>query len=185
MRTLIRSLVALLITLVGLFSRTAAQELPPGFLLFPVGDNWQTPVSITFLDHRRALVAEKRGTVWFLEDDRKRGLALDLTTETLDNGDRGLLAIAAAPSFQVSGHLFALLVVNPDEDEDDTAQEAFIRLVRYTLVATGDGTLVADPSSRHVLLGDSWSTGIPSCFWSHACGSLVFLSDGSLVVAAG
>jgi glucose/arabinose dehydrogenase len=163
----------------------AQAQLPEGFVLEPVGTDWFFPVGLCYLDPQRLLVAEKGGKLWYLEGGSDKSLVLDLQGEVLSNSDRGLLAIAADPQFDVNGWVYLLLVVDPDEDFSDDEKESFCRLVRYTLDYAANGDLLADPASRRVLIGSSWSTGIPSCHWSHAIGSLHFLSDGSLVLSAG
>ncbi|TAH36426.1 MAG: hypothetical protein EYC70_11550 [Planctomycetota bacterium] len=166
-------------------ARAAAQQLPAGFIAEPLGRDWVLPVSLCFLDDGRLLVAEKPGTVWFVENDEKKTLVLDLQAETLNNGDRGLLGIAVDPDFGQNGLLYLLLVVDPNADNVEAEQETFGRLVRYSTHFDAQGNLVADPASRTVLIGSAWDNGIPSLHFSHAIGDLQFLGDGSLLVTAG
>jgi len=162
----------------------AAQSLPDGFVLEPIGSGWQSPVALRWLDERRLLVAERDGRVWFVEDDQRRNLVYDIAGETLINGDRGLLGLAVHPGFDAQGGwLYLLLVV--DRSGGDSAALAFSRLIRLWIEPDGAGNLVALPQTREHLLGDAWSTGIPSCHLSHTIGSLHFLSDGSLVTTTG
>lgn len=164
-------------------ARGAAQVMPAGFVAEPIGSGWQSPVGLCYLDAQRLLVAERDGRVWYVENDEKRNLVYDIASETLINGDRGLLGIAVPPDFDASGWLYLLLVVD-NQNGGDRAQLAFSRLIRVRLQASGD-ELVALPETREYLLGDSWSTGITSCHLSHTIGSLRFLSDGSLVLTSG
>ena len=160
-------------------------ELPPGFVLEAIGPTWAGPIGVCYLDPQRLLVAEKGGLVWYLEGGTSRNIALDLNLEVLNNGDRGLLGIAADPQFDVNGWVYLLLVVDPDGDGQEDELETFGRLVRYTLHYAPSGDLLADPGSRLDLIGDTWSTGLLACNWSHAVGTVKFLSDGSLVLSAG
>jgi len=162
----------------------AAQgEFPPGFLLEPIDSGWVSPVGLCFVDQRRLLVAERDGRVWYVVDDQRKNLVLDLAGETLVNGDRGLLGIAVPQDFDLTGWLYLLYVV--DLGGRDSASLSFSRLVRLRTELDPAGDLVVVPGTRETLLGDSWSTGIPSCHLSHTIGSLRFLSDGSLVLTTG
>jgi glucose/arabinose dehydrogenase/PKD repeat protein len=179
----VRSLLPALLLAV-LAARAAAQELPPGFVSEPIGSGWVQPVGLCWLDERRLLVAERDGRVWYVVDDQKRNLVYDIGAETLVNGDRGMLGIAAAPDFDVSSWLYLLLVVDV-ENGRDRANLGFSRLIRVRTELDAAQNLVALPETREALLGDTWSTGIPSCHLSHTIGSLRFLSDGSLVLTSG
>ncbi len=174
---------ALALATPGLAAQTPV--LPPGFLAQPIGSGWGQPVGLDFIDARRMVVADRGGTVWYVEDDRRRNRVVNLQSETLSNGDRGLLGIAVHPEFEVNGFLYLLLVVDPGNDHVDDDAHAFSRLVRFRTEYDAAGDLVALPATRTVLLGESWSSGIPSCHLSHAIGSLRFLTDGSLVLASG
>ncbi|MFO0980333.1 MAG: PQQ-dependent sugar dehydrogenase [Planctomycetota bacterium] len=159
---------------------------PPGFAAEPVGTGWDAPTGMVFADQDHLFVVEKRGTVWLVEDGVKGSAPLlDLSQEALNNGDRGLLGIQVDPGFAANGYLYLLEVVDPNGDYGDGEQESFARLVRYTVTHDDQGQHVIDPQSRHVVIGDSWDVGIPSCHWSHSIGTIRFLSDGSLVCSAG
>lgn len=163
----------------------AGPTLPPGFGSTPIGGAFVNPTSLEFLGPGKLLVAEKRGTVIYVENDVRKNVVIDLSLETLDNGDRGLLSVAADPDFASNGRLYFLLIVDPNQDGVEAEQFAYCRLVRYQANFQANGDLVADPASRHVLLGATWSTAIPSCHFSHAIGNVEFFSDGSLVLTAG
>jgi glucose/arabinose dehydrogenase len=60
---------------------------------------------------------------------------------------------------------------------------AFGRLTRYT--ASSSNLNVADPSSRKVLIGETWTTGVPSLYNTHTIGCLRFGNDGSLLISTG
>jgi glucose/arabinose dehydrogenase len=169
--------------LVGaLAARGAAQELPAGFIAEAIGSQWTQVMRLCYLDERRLLVAERDGRVWYVLDDQRKNLVYDIVAETQTNGDRGLLAIAAAPDFELSGWLYLLFVVAGGGPGVPSTYGSLIR-VRTEFDAQGD--LLALPTTREYLLGDRWSTGIPSCAPTHAGGSLRFLSDGSLVLTSG
>lgn len=165
----------------------AVPTLPAGFISLPIGGSFANPTGLAILGPSKLLVCEKRGTVWYLDQDLKKNQVLDLQQEALDNGDRGLLGVAVDPDFTLAsgGWLYLLLIVDPNQDFVDNEQFSFGRLVRYQVALDGGGNLVANPLSRQVLIGLNWSDGIPSCHLSHSVGNLKFLADKSLVLTTG
>lgn len=161
--------------------------LPPGFISEPIIQNLSQPVDFRFVDSegKEALVLEKAGRVQFVRNGTIENTVLDLTNETLDSGDRGLLGLALDPEFQTNGYFYLFVVVDPDLDGNDDDPSAFGRLLRYTAERARDGRLVTLRTSRRVLLGQNWSDGIPCCLSAHALGSLEFLPDGSLLCSTG
>jgi glucose/arabinose dehydrogenase/PKD repeat protein len=159
--------------------------LPSGFIVEELGSSWSAPVALAFADASRLFVAEKEGSIWWVENRVKRNRVLSLWNETLSNGDRGLLGLALDPDFDLNGWMYVLYVADPNEDGIDESVPSFSRLVRYTVVENGAGELVAEPSSRVFLLGATFGSGIPALHSSHAAGKLAFLSDGSLIVSHG
>src|SRR5688572_9936674 len=175
--------------LVALSPAAIAQSWPTDFVTEELGDGWVQPTCLCYPDHDTdfdLLVAEKGGVVWNVRGGIKRFTpVIDLSLEVLNNGDRGLLGLAADPEWHDNGYIYLLYVVDPDGDGNDAEQESFGRLTRYTTTLDEYGDLVADPNSRLVLIGATWPEGIPSLHWSHAIGSLRFGTDGSLFVSSG
>jgi glucose/arabinose dehydrogenase len=175
-----------LLPLLGVAPRAAAQTLPPDFVAEPVGGNWTQPICLCFAGGDDLLVAEKAGLVWDVHDGFKHARpVIDLQQEILNNGDRGLMSIAVDVDWASNGYLYLLYVVDPNQDGNDWEQETFGRLTRYTTYVDANGDLLADMSSRLVLIGETWSQGFPSLHFSHAMGDLRFCSDGSLLVSTG
>jgi glucose/arabinose dehydrogenase len=163
-----------------------AQSLPAGFSAWKIVGAWDRPTCIAFAGTSDLLVAEKSGLLWDARDGIRRAKpVIDLRTEILDNGDRGLLSVAVDPDWASNGFVYLLYIVDPNEDGDDSEQESFGRLTRYTTAIDINGDLVADPASRTVLLGATWPEGIPSIYYSHSVGDLRFGADGSLFVSCG
>ncbi len=163
----------------------ALPTLPPGFASLPIGGSFVNPTGICIFAPGKMLVCEKRGKVFYLENDFKKNEVIDVSLEALDNGDRGLLAVATDPDFAINGWMYLLIVVDPNLDGNDSEQFAFSRLVRYQTSFDASGNLVTNLGSRQVLLGATWSTAIPSCHLSHSIGNIKFLNDGSLVLTCG
>ncbi|TAH36425.1 MAG: PKD domain-containing protein [Planctomycetota bacterium] len=162
-----------------------AQQLPAGFFVEPVGHDWDSPVGLAFLVDGRLLVSEKKGRVWYVQDDVKKNLVLDLSVEVLSRGDYGLLGLAVDLAFDMNGYVYLLLVVDPNGDGVDDDADAFGRLLRYRCFLDGNGELQADLLSRQVLIGADWNSAIPVLELTHGVGCLRFLSDASLVLTAG
>jgi glucose/arabinose dehydrogenase len=182
---------ALLATLVAaLAAATAsAQQWPTDFVTQDLGTGFDRPTCAAFVPPESNVdlfVTEKAGRVFDVRNGVRRATpVIDLRDEILDNGDRGLLSVLPDPSFASDGWIYLLYVVDPNGDGIDGEQESFGRLVRYTITTTVNGDLVADPQSRLVLLGQTWTEGIPSLHWSHSTGDMRFGSDGSLFLTTG
>jgi glucose/arabinose dehydrogenase/PKD repeat protein len=186
------SLFAFLLLSLPLF----AQQPPAGFSSSTVGSDWVQPVGLAFAPDGRLFVWEKAGKVWIVENNVKSAAPmLDISEEVGDWRDHGLLGFALDPQFNTNGYVYLLYAVDRHHlkkfgtsEYNPASNEAFNatigRLTRYTARAS-DGFRSVDPESRKVLLGESISTGIPILSTSHGVGSLVFGSDGSLLVSCG
>jgi glucose/arabinose dehydrogenase len=162
-------------------------EVPGGFTAHEVGSSgeWDKITGLAIAPDGRVFVIEKRGRVHIVEKNVKlQEPFLDIEREVLNHGDRGLLGIALDPDFLENGHVYLLYTVDPDADGIDShGGSAFGRLTRFT--ASSRNPNVADTASRRVLIGPTWSTGIPAISSTHAIGCLRFAADGSLLVSAG
>ena len=180
--------VAALTACIALSTSIRAQSLPPGFVTEPIGSGWNAPVGVVYpypSDPSRLIVAERDGRLWYVRDDERVNQIIDLETETLTNGDRGMLGIATDPGFDDEGGWLYMLYVVDVANGPDQAQLGYSRLIRMQALFDEAGELHALPETRQALFGDTWSTGIPSCHLSHTIGNLRFLSDGSLVLTSG
>ena len=177
---------AILILALVARSTLHAVSVPPGFTAHDVGSSgdWNEVLGLDVSPDGRLFVIEKRGRVYVVENNRKLPRPfLDIESEVLNHGDRGLLGIALDPGFLVNRHVYLLYTVDPDGDGIDDGGPAFSRLTRYT--ASSSDPNVADPASRLVLIGSTWQTGIPSVSSTHTIGALRFSPDGSLLVSSG
>ena len=179
-----------ILTMISIFvlatEKGFTQSVPSGFFIERAASAavFETPVGIAFAPDGRIFVAEKRGRVYVIQNGAKLATPfINLETEVFDNADRGLLGIALDPHFDASRHVYLLYGVDPDGDGVDDETDAFARLTRYTANAANSN--VADLSSRRVLIGATWSEGIPICHDSHGSGGLRFAGDGTLLVSAG
>src|SRR5438876_6379752 len=138
---------------------------PPGFVVenaFP-GYVFQLPTQVVFLPDDRKLVVEQGGVVWTMTSSGARIPTpfIDLSTKVLNNpsSGRGLLGLALDPDFSVNRWVYFAYTVDPDSNGIDDNDEAYSRIERYRVDATNPDLI--DLSTRQVLIGPDWPTGIP------------------------
>jgi len=181
----------------ALVSSAIALAPPPGFIVEPIGGEWDGVVGAAFIEDGRAIAWERTGTLWMIDADGTRAASpmLDISDEVGVFVDLGMLGVAVDPSFLVNGRIYQLYVVDrhhllfagtPQYDpQTSVVNEATIgRITRYTATASSNFTEI-DATSRTILVGESMSTGIPVIDQSHSVGSLVFGEDGTLLVSVG
>lgn len=165
-----------------------AQTAPSGFTIenaFPTA-TFVLPTKLEFLPDGRTLVAEKGGKIWVvLANGTKLATPfIDLESRVLSNGDRGLTGMALDPDFASNRWVYLAYTVDPDSDGVDDNAAAFGRVERYQ--ASAGNPNVLDLASRQVLIGASWSTGIPKPnIRGHMIGTLRFGADKTLLVGSG
>jgi len=148
------------------------------------GAGFNVPTSIAFLPDGRFFVAEKAGRVFEVRNGVKQSNPLwDGQNEVLNVNDRGLLCVAVDPHYFVNHFIYLLYTVDPDSNGDDSNDDAFARLTRYTVNFTDSSSVVA--SSRTILLGYNWPNGPLSASPSHTIGAMRWGADGSLMVSVG
>jgi len=172
----------------------ARAQWPSGFTSVPIASGWQQPVGIAFAPSGALFVFEKGGRVWSVVGGVKSAQPiLDIAEEVGDWRDHGMLGFAVDPNFASNGRIYAGYVVDYHHlrwfgtpQYSPTTNEYFrdtiARVTRFTLDPT---TFVLVPGSRTVLIGESIASGIPVLNQSHGMGSLVFGSDGTLLVSSG
>ncbi|MEM9986387.1 MAG: PQQ-dependent sugar dehydrogenase, partial [Bacteroidota bacterium] len=171
-------------------------QFPQGFTHETIIEGRQQINGVTFDANGRLYFWEKHGAVFIVEDGQMLSAPLlDIRDEAANWRDHGLLGFALDPGFLNNGYLYALYVVDryalfhrDDPDYDPHVSEEFAatigRVTRFTAdPATNFTTLI--PDSRKVLLGETPQTGIPILHESHGVGSLVFGTDGTLLVSTG
>src|SRR6059036_2974611 len=116
-----------------------AVAVPPSFVIENAvpGVVFDTPTAIAFLPGGRMLVAEKRGHVWTVTNGVKHSTPLwQRENEVLNEHDRGLLGLAVDPHYVTNRYIYLMYTVDPDSNGTDTNDDAFGRLVRYTVSAS-------------------------------------------------
>ncbi len=161
--------------------------LPPGFQMIQVTGNLQRPIDIAFAADGRLFITEMAGRVRIVEDGVLRPEPfIDLLDEVNGRGERGLLGIALDPDFLSNRRVYLLYTVDPiyGQPDESPSEGAFGRLTCYTGTEESNGN-IADPDSRCVLIGATWSEGFPVCDLGHTIGTVLFGRDGSLFAGAG
>ena len=189
-------LLAILVLIACMLPVGMAQLIEP-FTEQRVESEWVQPVQTTFEENGRGYGLERHGLVWILDEEgRKVGEPLlDLREEVVIFGDHGMLGFALHPNFRSNGYIYALYPVDrhyllhygtPEYDPEVTLtnQATIGRLTRFTVDPASGFTKVI-PGSRKVLLGDRIDNGFPVLMPSHGVGTLVFGTDGSLMVSCG
>ncbi|MGZ8552734.1 MAG: Ig-like domain-containing protein, partial [Chitinophagaceae bacterium] len=169
----------------------------PNFSYTIVSDGWVQALGAAFSkDAQRLFVWEKAGFVYVCNKSgntyaRQATPVINLSTEVLNWMDQGLLGFALDPDFLTNGYIYLLysvdrrFLMNDNSIAADAGFAATIgRVTRYKTMLSG-GNLVADLTTRTILLGETKSTGIPLVHESHGIGSLAFAADGTLLVSAG
>jgi len=181
----------------------SAQTVPSGFSMTTIGSGWSEPVGTAFNKAGTKLfVWEKGGRVYVCNWNASTQVytkqstpVLDISPEVGNWRDHGMLGFAIDPNYDVNGLIYVLYVVDRHHllyygtGSYNAATNEYLaatigRVTRYKTVTSG-GNLVADLTTRTILIGESKSTGIPILHESHGIGSLVFASDGTLLVSAG
>lgn len=163
----------------------AGSMLPPGFVdeeAFPAA-TFDQPVKIVFLPDGRKLVVELPGRVWTILPSGLKWQTpfIDLTDEVRSHHDLGMIACAIDPDFTENKWVYLGYVVDPGNPPDDDDQ--FCRVTRYKFSTQSPN--IADPSTREVLIGETWTEGFPTLTFSHAIGSIRFAEDKTMLVGAG
>jgi glucose/arabinose dehydrogenase len=196
-------LCVLTITLFGWTVQLSAQTFPSGFSKSNIGSGWNQPVGAAFTkDGTKLFVWEKGGKVYLckwntttLVYDKQTTPVLDISPEVGNWRDHGLLGFAVDPNFANNGLIYLLYVVDRhhlmnfgtgsyNAFTNDYFKATIGRVTRYQTITSG-GNVVADVSTRTILIGESKTTGIPILYESHGVGSLAFAADGTLLVSAG
>lgn len=170
---------------------------PAGFIDESVTQGFDGAIGFTFDKIGRIYVWEKGGKVWLVENGVKSTTPfIDLSEEVNPTYDFGLLSFELDPGFLNNGYVYLYYVVDYhhlryfgtpgyNKNTNEYIGKATIgRLTRYKAMAnTGYKTI--DYSSRKILIGETASTGIPCLHLSHMGGSIVFGTDGTLLLCTG
>ena len=151
---------------------TLLGAVPPGFDDLHVVDV-PAPTALAQLPDRRILVASQGGELWLVEADGSpsRSLALDLSSRTCSNSERGLLGVEVDPDFAATRHVFVYYTFR----RNGSCSAPVNRVSRFRMPGS-----TIDPASETVLLD-----GMLSFAGNHNAGDLVIGKDGMLYVSVG
>lgn len=162
-----------------------------------VRNDFTLPTLFVFDDIGRMYVAEKGGKIHLVDENGVRlpDPLLDISEEVAAWGDHGLTGMALDPHFSDNHHIYVYYVVDHhyllyhntpayDPQATDMHMPVIGRVTRFTLDAV-DGYQTVIPNSRLVILGKSIQDGPPFIHESHSTGTIVFSSDGTLLVSCG
>ena len=155
-------------------------------------------IGISFDAAGQMYACESHGKVWALRFAangtlQQKYLMLDISSEVLNNGDLGMVSMVLDPDFLTNGYFYLMYAVNrqfllngTDGGDGSDQTGSIVRVTRYTANINVNPSFTAVvANSRLVLLGTSPSDGIPIIGVNHGGGSLVFGSDGTLLVSTG
>mgnify|MGYP001997783713 CR=1 FL=1 len=197
-RHLARTASTLLVASSVLLGGPAAVAAPPdGFTRESVPGDWEEIVGIVPVGDGRFVAWERAGLVWMLGPDLAMSMdpMIDLREEVGAWRDHGLLGLALDPAFLDNGRIFLMYVVDRhhllnfgtpayDPDVDEYFAATIGRITRYEATEASQRSTI-DPETRRVLVGGSITDGLPVLHQSHAVGSLVFGTDGTLIASMG
>ena len=174
-----------------------AQNLPEDFSDQLVSQSFDAPLGIVWAEDGTAYVWEKAGRVWQVDTNGVRypEPLVDISEEVGNFRDMGMLGFALDPEYDENGHLYLLYVAErhhvlyygTDEyhpDSSDYFNASLGRVTRYTADPATEFTTLK-PDSRKVLIGNGQDLGIALNHESHSVGTLVFGTDGTLLVSTG
>ncbi|MVM32592.1 PKD domain-containing protein [Spirosoma sp. HMF4905] len=192
----------LLVMLLSLLNLpTLAQSLPTGFNNSLVQNGYTTPMGTVFsADGKQLFVWDKAGRVWVstwngTQYSKQAAPVLDISEEVGNWRDFGLASLCLDPNFATNGLIYLFYMVDRHHllyfgtasysaTKDEYYNASISRVTRYK-VTTTNNVLSTDLNSRKVLLGETKSTGVPLTHESHAGGTLLFGTDGTLLVSTG
>ncbi|MCZ4410160.1 PQQ-dependent sugar dehydrogenase [Cryomorphaceae bacterium 1068] len=173
-------------------------QLPEGFAretILTGADGLNRSAGYIPVDTNLAYVYDLDGVVWaVLNEEILSEPLLDIREECGFWESNGLLGATIDPNFKENGYIYLLYNADrhhilyfgtPEYDPEANSNNmgGMGRITRFTV--NTDDYLTADPSSRHVLLGNEIGSGIPICSDSHSTCGLAFGNDGSLLAATG
>jgi glucose/arabinose dehydrogenase/PKD repeat protein len=165
--------------------------LPSGFQSQVVFSGLVQPTNFAFASDGRVFVSEKRGVVKVFDgfDDPTPSVFADLSTNTLDYQDRGMLGLALAPNFPTDPYVYVLYshdapIGGTAPRWNDTCptppgptQDGCLSSSRLSRLRASGNTMVG---GEDVLIED-WCQQFPS----HSIGTVTFGPDGALYAGGG
>lgn len=169
-------------------------QQPAGFQDNVYATGFEGANGVTFDASGHAYVWEKEGRVKCRTLDSMWHVVLDIGEEINIATDSGLKGFALHPNFSANGFIYLMYDVdrhhlinfgtdNYNPNADEFLNASIGRITRYTIDTSNFTSIV--PNSRLIILGTIPTDGIPFIFDTHNVGSLIFGTDGTLLVSCG
>lgn len=187
-------LLVLIVSILCLGSKVYSQNLPDGFsdeVVYRIGGL----IGVDFVNDSTTYIWRKNGeVVVFVNDELSSKPLLDLKEEVVTYSDQGLLGFARHPDFLNNGYVYVYYVADPHhvkyfgtenylKDSTENYVATIGRLTRYQVDLSSLTEVVE--GSRKVLIGEDFTSGVPSLTASHMGGTILFGSDTTLLLATG
>jgi glucose/arabinose dehydrogenase len=185
--------------IVLLFSaKIYGQQTIPDFTDEYLGGIWnpslqllESIVGVTFDPAGKMYLWTKSGKVFSgSTNPNSSHLMLDISSKVYQEGDAGMLGFVLDPNYLTNGRFYVYYSVDPNQipvNANVTPYASMGRVERFKVVNPNASFPITDYNSpdTKILIGESDSTGIPITFPSHMGGTLVFGTDGSLMLSTG
>lgn len=171
-------------------------QLPTDFADQLVNGSLNQVVGVAFDANGRMFAWEKGGKVYVFDNSGNIiSTLIDIGEEVGNWRDHGMNGFALDPNFLTNGHFYLYYLVDRhhlmhfgtpsySSTTDDYFSATIMRVTRYTADAATNFTTTIS-GSRNVILGATKETGVPNLHQSHSVGSLVFGTDGTLLISTG
>ena len=185
----------------GLFFCSTFAQLPEDYSSTTLPETFASPMGTIFSsDGSKMFVWTNAGQIFLFNWDgtqyvMQANAVLDISDEVSSYRDFGLLSICLDPNFNTNGLIYLFYTVDRhhllfygtpsyNPNTNDYYKASISRLTRYKLNHL-QSPMTTDYSTRTILLGESITTGIPITHESHAGGTIMFGSDGTLLLTTG
>lgn len=177
-----------------------AQQTQPGFvdeyftgIWLPEINDLSPILGVTFDPLGKMYLWSKEGKVYAgPTQPNSQNLMLDISSKVYQEGDAGMLGFALDPNYLTNGYIYVYYAVKPElipvaPDSVAFPPASMGRVERYKVANPHDIHPTTDYGSPDniILIGESASTGIPITYPAHMGGTLVFGTDGSLLLSTG
>lgn len=185
--------------IIFLFANTVySQQTLPNFTDEELGGIWnptletsESILGVTFDPVGKMYLWTKGGKVFSgPAQPSSTNLMLDISSKVYQDGDAGMLGFVLDPNYMTNGRFYVYYSVDPNQIPTDTTFKPYAsmgRVERFRVIDPNAPSPITDyeSSDNRILIGESDSTGIPITFPSHMGGTLVFGTDGSLLLSTG
>jgi glucose/arabinose dehydrogenase len=157
----------------------AAATFPAGLSDTVVAGGLGSPTAVAKLPDGRLLVTSQGGTLWLVQTNGTKSVALDLATlsKVCSNGEEGLLGVTPDPQFASNGFVYVYYTarVGSCALNGAGAGGAKNRVSRFTISGSS-----VDPSTESILLDN-----MPEWGGNHNGGEVRVANDGTMFVSVG